>query len=163
VRAGRTESSGLVSSWSRKLRAQRGHHLHRTGQGVAQQLGEAGPLLGPGLGEQLLELIHHDQQVPAASPGHGEEQVVNQPGEVAVVEAAAHAGHSPPQAELVGGCGQLAAQRGHGLCARQDRRQRPPVLIGRHHRQQTRPHQRRFSAPGRADDEQHRAFGLLGG
>jgi hypothetical protein len=44
-----------------EFRAQCADDLHGAGQGCAQELGEPGPLYRCGLGEQLLELVDHDQ------------------------------------------------------------------------------------------------------
>jgi hypothetical protein len=75
-----------------KLRAQSGHHLHRAGQRRAQQSGKPGPFSRRGLGEQFLELVHHEQQVRASGPGRGQQQVVGELGQPSIAEPAADVG-----------------------------------------------------------------------
>ena len=80
-------SSGHGSSWSRNS----GRSVPPPAPGPpapAQQAGEPGPLGGRGLGQQLLELVDHDQQLGPARSGRGQQQVVGQLGEPARVKPA---------------------------------------------------------------------------
>ena len=130
-----------------------------------QQLGEPGPLTGRGLCEQLLELVHHDQQAPRDAarvrPAEAHRPARTRP-------PAPRAGgerpppSSPDRAEP-GGRRQFPGQRRHRVGARQNRRHRPPARLAGHHRQQPSPDQRRLAAPGRAHDQQYRRLGPFGG
>ena len=94
---GSPASSGTGEQLVEEFRAQGGHDLHRAGQRRPQQVGEPGPLGGRGLGEQLLELVHHDQQMRAARSRPGQQQVVGELGQPTVVEPAADLGRRPAQ------------------------------------------------------------------
>lgn len=65
---------GINQQLVEELGAQGGRHAHRTGQRRAQQLGEPGSIRRGGLGEQLLELVHHDQQAPLRTCGVGQQR-----------------------------------------------------------------------------------------
>ena len=73
-----------------------------------------GPARRRGLGEQLLELVDHEQQRASARPGRGQQQVVGQLGQPAVVEPARESRPSTSPARAAwAACGQLPGQRRH--------------------------------------------------
>jgi hypothetical protein len=75
-----------------EFRAKGGHRLHRAGQRRAQQCGEPRPVRGRGLGEQLLELVNHYEQARSSRSRPGQQQVIGELGQPAVVEPAANLG-----------------------------------------------------------------------
>jgi len=152
---------GVAQQLVEELWAQRTHQLYRTGQRRAQQLDKPSPLGRRGLGEQLLELVHHDQQAPLRTARGGQQQFAHQPRQAGLVELVAHVLHRPVQVDLSCCHGQSPGQRRHRIDARYDRRQRPPARLSSHHRRQPGPHQRRLPAPRRTHHQQRRTLGTL--
>ena len=163
VRVGRAASSGLASSGSRNS----GRRVATTCTGPAAPARSSSANRDrsrSGLGQQLLELVDHDQQVPAAPSGRGEQQVVGQPARPPSSRRSAHIGR-PSRPGRAGGRTRPArgparppGRRRAGSPAASTSPARPPSPAADPARTSD-----DLPQPDGPDDQQHRALGPLGG